>query len=138
MTDRMEPQDDRERFEKYYSKDRTQIKRLIQMAALGTDLAISGYTTVEQAETLIARLGLEPDSCLLDIGAGRGWPGSHIARKSRCKLVSTDIPWEALAGARDEIEEGDFEGCRQVVNADGRALPFRSGSFDGIVHADVF
>lgn len=138
MADRMEPQDDRERFEAYYTKDRTQIKRLIQIAALGTDLGLNGYTTVEEAETLVASLGLKPDSCLLDIGAGRGWPGSHIAKKSSCKLVSTDIPWEALTGARDEIEESDFEGCRQVVNADGRALPFRSESFDGIVHADVF
>ena len=72
-----------------------------------------------------------PAATLLDVGAGRGWPGSHVARTSGCRLVSTDVPWDALltAKTRPGIE---------VVAAQGGALPFRGDTFDAIVHADVF
>lgn len=138
MPDRFEPQDNRANFEGYYLKKSTAIKKMIQMEALGTDLGTNGYTTVEQAETLRAELNLKAESCLLDIGAGRGWPGAHIAEVANCKLVSTDVPWDALVDAKSILSESDYQGCRQVVNADGRALPFRPETFDGVTHADVF
>ena len=122
MSDKSKSQADRENFDDYYLKERTAIKKLIQIEALGTDLGMDGYTTVEQAEKLQEKIALTSESCLLDIGAGRGWPGTHIAQASGCKLVSTDIPWESLVDTKFMLAESDYEGCREVVNADGRAL----------------
>ena len=138
MSDQIESQEDPENFDDYYVKERTAINKLIQIEALGTDLGMNGYTTVEQAEILQQRLVLKTESCLLDVGAGRGWPGTHIANAAGCKLVSTDIPWEALVDTKSRLAENKVEGCQEGVNADGRALPFRQNIFDGVVHSDVF
>ena len=66
----------------------------------------------------------------MDVGAGQGWPGSYVAKTSGCRLVSTDVPWDALLVAKLRRETA-------VVKARGGSLPFRGDSFDAIVHADV-
>ena len=121
-----------------YSPARSQAARQVERAALGHEVGLNGYTTVEQAQILSDYLQLAPSSCLLDLGAGRGWPGSHIAQSNACCLVSSDVPWDALVEARANIESRGILGTSEVVAADGRALPFRAGHFDAIVHADVF
>ena len=84
-----------------------------------------------EAQTLCEHLDLAPAATLLDVGACRGWPGSHVAQTSRCRLVSTDVPWDALLVAKTQPGA-------EVVAAQGGALPFRGDTFDAIVHADVF
>ena len=100
-------------------------------AVLGHEVGLNGYTTVEQAQALHEHLALSSPTRLLDVGAGHGWPGSHLAASSGCSLVATDIPVDALRAAKRYIGQGS------AVSADGRELPFRPGSFDAVVHADV-
>ena len=100
-------------------------------AALGHEVGLKGYTTVEQAQALHEHLALSSHTRLLDVGAGHGWPGSHLAASSGCRLVATDLPVDALRAAKRYIGQGS------AVSADGRELPFRPGSFDAVVHADV-
>ena len=118
-------------FEQRYAKARERAARRIEEAALSQTVGLNGYTTTEEAQTLCEHLGLAPAATLLDVGAGRGWPGSHVARTSGCRLVSTDAPWDALLTAKTRPGT-------EVVAAQGGALPFRGDTFDAIVHADVF
>ena len=83
-------------------------------------------------------LELRPDHRLLDVGAGRGWPGSLLAESSGCRLTCTDIPLNALAGATQIFADGGFGARSEVVAADVVELPFRSATFDAVAHADVF
>ena len=124
-------ENNREFFELKYTTARVRAARRIEEAALGQVVGVNGYTTVVQAQRLGEHLDLEAGATLLDVGTGQGWPGSYIAETTGCRLVSADVPWEALLAAKLRRETG-------VVKACGESLPFRGDSFNAIVHTDVF
>lgn len=122
--------DNLEYFELKYAAARARAGRRLEEAALGQSVGLNGYTTVTQAQALCPLLNLEATATLLEVGSGQGWPGSHIAGTTGCRLVSIDVPWDALLAAK-------LQNQTVVVNARGGALPFRADSFEAIVHADV-
>lgn len=105
-----------------------------ERAAIGGNVGANGYTTIAQADLLADRLEVGPESLLLDLGCGRGWPGAHIAGRTGCRAVLADMPRAALASA-----SGEFGGRTDVaiVQSAGANLPFASRMFDAITHADV-
>ena len=117
-------------FELKYAAARVRAARRVEEAALGEVVGMNGYTTIAQAGMLCEHLGLDASATLLDVGAGQGWPGSYVADTTGCRLVSADVPWEALLAA--QLRRGNT-----VVKARGGSLPFRGDSFDAVVHADV-
>lgn len=128
---------DGEFFAERYRSERSRMARRIERRALGHDVGLNGYTTVDEAQALVECLELSPDQCLLDLGAGRGWPGLHIARTSRCRVITTDVPLEALVEARRTMIDSAHHPHNEALAADGTALPFPARFFDGITHADV-
>lgn len=136
MQRRME--EDRRIFHEKYSRRRSEAARKVERAVFGHDVGLDGFTTVEQAESLCRYLSLGRGDVLLDVGAGRGWPGTHLAGSSGCRLVSTDTPWIALAEARTRIARRGLTQGSGAIAADGQQLPFRSASFEAVSHADVF
>ena len=121
----------RRRLEVQGTRSRPDAVHQVGRAVLGHEAGVNGYTTVEQAQVLHEHLASSSHTRLLDLGAGHGWPGSHLAASSGCRLVATDLPVDALRAAKRYIGQGS------AVSADGRELPFRPGSFDAVVHADV-
>ncbi len=138
MSPELDEQDNFDFFKEKYSRPRSQAARQVERTVLGHEAGLNGYTTVEQAEELYEYLALMDNHHLLDVGGGHGWPGLHLAARSSCALASTDIPFEALREAKVNIAARSLQAANGVIAADGRALPFLSGSFDAIVHADVF
>ena len=122
--------DSLEYFELKYTAARARAGRRLEEAALGQSVGLNGYTTVAQAQTLSDHLQLNPTATLLDVGSGQGWPGSYIVRTKGCRLVSIDVPLDALLATKMKNDS-------VVVNARGEDLPFHTDSFDAIVHADV-
>jgi ubiquinone/menaquinone biosynthesis C-methylase UbiE len=61
-----------------------------------------------------------------------------VAEVSGCRIVESDIPFEALTEARRQFADRGLGGRAVALVADGRALPLADGSFDAVVHADVF
>lgn len=119
---------------RYRLADREPIRRLGR-AVIGADYGASGYTTREEADQIGDLLGLGPGDLLLDLGAGRGWPGLYLSRTTGPTVVLADLPIEGLRAARDRA---DREALRaSMVVASARHPPFGLGSFDGIVHTDV-
>ena len=108
---------------------------MVEREAFGHDLGLNGYTTQRQAEALRSHLRVSPGDSVLEVGAGRGWPGWYVIEPIGCRLVSTDIPRDALLEAKTR---GTTDTALEVAAADGRALPFRPDIFHGIIHADVF
>ncbi|MCH1569819.1 MAG: class I SAM-dependent methyltransferase [Longimicrobiales bacterium] len=96
----------------------------------------NGWTTVEQAEWMAATVGLAPGERLLDLGAGRGWPGELIAQHTGAQLLSVDVPIEALRQGRARMREALGARVWQVCG-DGRALPIGDGHFSAVCHTDV-
>ena len=111
--------------------------RRLERSVLGSDFGGNGYTTVEQAKLLGERLNLGPNSRLLDIGAGRGWPGLFLAKTTGCAVVLTDLPIDAMRRAQERARKEALRERTAGVVASARRLPFRQETFDAIVHTDV-
>jgi protein-L-isoaspartate O-methyltransferase len=103
----------------------------------GINAGITSYTTPAQAGMLADALALAPGVRVLDVGAGSGWPGVYLAKKTGCACVLTDVPAAAIriAAARAAKQEV-LARCSSAV-ASGTHLPFRAKSFDAVMHSDV-
>ena len=91
----MSPAEDRdtiERFTERYRVSASEATRRIERAVIGGDWGANGYTTVTQADRLRAELDLGPESSLLDLGAGRGWPGLYLASVTGCRVAPHPNP----------------------------------------------
>jgi ubiquinone/menaquinone biosynthesis C-methylase UbiE len=132
-----EEHDTRQRFGDRYSEERTDVVRQIERAVIGADFGANGYTTVRQADLLAERLQLRPLMRLLDLGAGRGWPGLYLAARSGCQTVLSDVPVEGLREALARADTEDLADRVTAAASSARGLPFRAGSFDAVVHTDV-
>ena len=124
-----------ERFSHRYAEAGTAAGRLVERSVIGADVGANGYTTLAQADRLAGALDLSPESRLLDLGSGRGWPGLHVAARAGCQAVLTDVPEPAVRAAR---RNSDAASDRVLVaRASATHLPFAARSFDAICHADT-
>jgi methylase of polypeptide subunit release factors len=125
------------RFSQRYGEERGDVVRAIELAVIGGDWGANGYTTIAQADQLAAMLDLDAGSLVLDIGAGRGWPGLYLAARTGCSVVLTDVPAEGLASARERGRRESLDDRTWPVNASARDLPFPAETFNAVVHTDV-
>ena len=125
------------RFAGTYAAAQTDAALLVERDVIGASVGANGYTTVEQADLLAERLDLRPGMRLLDIGAGRGWPGLHLAKRTGCEVVLSDLPPAALRDAAARARSDRLQRRSACVAASANALPFKPGAFDAAVHTDV-
>lgn len=133
----MRDQEARERFADRYREERVDVVRGIEQRVIGGDWGANGYTTIAQADDLAVRLGLRHGDGVLDVGAGRGWPGLYLATSTGCSVVLADVPLEGLTVAAARIRAEHLDERAWCVNASARDLPFRAAVFDAVVHTDV-
>ena len=130
-------QEARDRFVSRYKEERVDVVQEIERRVIGGDWGANGYTTIAQADGLADRLGLRVGDLLLDVGAGRGWPGLYLAATTGCSVVLADVPLEGLSVAAARVRTDYLEERAWCVNASATDLPFRIASFDAVVHTDV-
>ena len=128
----------REDFGAYYDAHHGDVYAAMEEAVIGGDWGANGYTTMTEADELGRALALRPGVRLLDVGAGHGWPGLYLASATGCDVVATDVPIEGLRAGRGRVQELPMLGTAQFVVASANAPPFGRGSFDAVVHTDVF
>ena len=78
------------RFNAYYTAAQAPVIDELQRRVLGSAGGGNGHTHVGQLPVLVSALRLGPNSALLEIGAGAGWPGLALASQSGCRVVLTD------------------------------------------------
>lgn len=127
----------RDRLADRYREERPDVVRKIERRVIGGDWGANGYTTLAQADELATRLHLKRKDLLLDVGAGRGWPGLYLAATTGCTVVLADVPLDALRVAAARITEDHLWSRAWCVNASAAHLPFPRAIFDAIVHTDV-
>jgi 2-polyprenyl-3-methyl-5-hydroxy-6-metoxy-1,4-benzoquinol methylase len=125
------------RFSQRYGEERGDVVRSIELDVIGGDWGANGYTTIVQADQLADVLQLGAGSMVLDIGAGRGWPGLYLSSRTGCSVVMTDVPVEGLASAHERARREGLDERAWSVNASARDLPFAVETFDAVVHTDV-
>ena len=121
----------------YRRKGQAGALRLIEREVFGTSVGVNSYTTVAQADALAGALRLGPGKRLLDIGAGSGWPGLYLAKKTGCEVVLTDLPPDAIRNAVAQASKQGVHGRSSFALASGTHLPFRPRTFDATAHTDV-
>jgi SAM-dependent methyltransferase len=131
------PAEETERFAERHRLAGCDAMKAAELASTGSDYGASGYTTLEQVETLATQLPLGPGDLLLDLGSGTGWPGLHLAELTGCRVVVTDPVGEGPDAARTRARADGIAHRVSAVPADGRAVPVRSGSIDALVHSDA-
>lgn len=131
------PRGSPERFSRIYSRPQTEAELAVERETFGTSEGVCGYTTVAQADLLAQRLALGPGMRLLDIGAGRGWPGLYLARTTGCQVVLSDLPLAGLRQGMRHAHRHKAQDRASFLLAEAAHLPFRPKTFDAIVHTDV-
>ena len=124
-------------FQDRYRNAPSLLVRQIEQRVIGGDWGANGYTTLAQADTLADKLGLTAADRLLDLGSGRGWPGLYLAARTGCRVVLADLPLEGLRVATNRAASEGLASRTGVVAAAASGLPFRTGSFDAVIHTDV-
>ena len=123
------------RFSSRYAEEGTAAGRLVERRVIGANGGVNGYTTLAQADRLVEALNLSPESRLLDLGSGRGWPGLHVAARAGCRVVLTDVPAAAIRAA--QRRSADASDQVSLARASATHLPFAPRTFDAICHADT-
>jgi cyclopropane fatty-acyl-phospholipid synthase-like methyltransferase len=126
-----------ERFADRYRACCSPARQAVERAVLGADYGSTGYTTKSQADLLAEQLRLRRGDRLADIGAGSGWPGIYLARRTGSTVVGTDLPYAGMAAARERAGSDGLRGRAAYAVATGRHQPFRPQAFDAVVHTDV-
>ncbi|HET9477237.1 MAG TPA: methyltransferase domain-containing protein [Dehalococcoidia bacterium] len=115
----------------------SEASRAVERRVIGANFGTNGYTTLPQARALIKTLRLGPGVRLLDVGAGRGWPGLYLAQATGCETVLSDVPMTALRIALAQRDALGLTALVSICRATGTHLPFQVASFDAVVHTDT-
>lgn len=126
-----------QRFTQRYAERYGDAGRAIEFEVIGANVGVNGFTTIAQADRLGRELRLRRGMRLLDLGAGNGWPGLHLAQSSGCRVVLSDPPRTGLRNARKRALKLRMNARCDAVQCSGTALPFAPRSFDAVVHTDV-
>ena len=73
----------------------------------------------------------------LEVGAGSGWPGLHLASLLGCEMTLLDMPLAGLRRAARRAAADRIAGRCRPVAGEGARLPFAASSFDAVLHCDV-
>lgn len=132
-----EEQAQTKRFDELYVRAESPVMQLIERRVCGCNYGSNSWTTRAEAEKIAALLRLRPSLRLMDVGAGSGWPGLHMAAATGCDLVLVDLPLAGLRIAAQRASKDRISGTCWIVVADAAFLPFQDGSFDAISHSDL-
>ena len=126
-----------ERLELSYAKLQTDVMLAIERQVCGCDYGGNSWTTRDDVQKFEKILELQPGLRFLDLGAGSGWPGLYLAKRSGCDLTLVDLPLTGLQIAAERAFNDQLTGACCIVCANATNLPFNDGCFDALSHSDL-
>jgi sarcosine/dimethylglycine N-methyltransferase len=126
-----------ERLELSYANLQTDVMLAIERQVCGCDYGGNSWTTRDDTLKFEKILELKPGLRFLDLGAGSGWPGLYLAKRSGCDLTLVDLPLTGLHIAAERAFSDQLTGACCIVCANATNLPFNDGCFDALSHSDL-
>ena len=126
-----------DRFDTSYARLGTAVMRQITQRVFCCNYPGNSWTTREEADDLVRMLGLVPETTLLDLGSGAGWPALYLASVSGCKAVLVDLPESGLRIGRERARTDGLDKRVQILKADAADLPFPDAAFGAVNHSDL-
>jgi precorrin-6B methylase 2 len=87
-------------------------------------------TSKEKILLLGGRLGLGPDSLVLDVAAGRGGPALLLAGRFGCRITCVERADEFVTAARERVAAAGLGHLIEVVHADAREFTLEPDRYD--------
>ena len=104
--------DAKQRFDERYGEGQNEATVALERDVIGGDYGANSYTTRKQVDVLLERLELRRNQRLLDVGAGRGWPGLYLAKRSGCESSSQTYQLRAFGRPAYALAKtGSIEGA---------------------------
>lgn len=101
------------------------------------DLGQQSFATVRYFDDLSARLRLDANSRVLDVGSGTGGPAIHIAATTGCRVTGVEVNEVGVDVSRRLLADAGLGDRVSFVQADGMAMPFDDESFDAAISMNV-
>jgi SAM-dependent methyltransferase len=101
----------------------------------GINLCQHGMADDQQIELMLAELGLDDTSNVLDLGCGPGWLSSYIQSKRNCRVVGLDI--SPIAIHRAIVRCGSQNPALEFHVGDMTTYDFHGELFDAILLIDT-
>ena len=123
---------------KNYGHFSEEVLRAVRKETYGEDIGQNGWTTVDEYNGFISRLGLVADDHVLEVGSGSGGPALYVARKVGCRVTGIDANESGIAAATRSAVESNLNDRLSFRLADADApLPFTENAFDALICVDA-
>ena len=103
----------------------------------GDDLGQHSFLTPRYFDRIAERLGIGPDTVVLDLGSGTGGPAIHIAAHTGCRMTGLEVNAVGVATARRLLADSGLDERVGFVQGDGMEMPFDDASFDVVISMNV-
>lgn len=87
-------------------------------------------TSAEKIRLLGERLGLGPESHVLDVASGRGGPAIVLASAFGCRITCVERADEFVEVARGRTRDAGLDALIEIVHADASELPLEPNRYD--------
>jgi SAM-dependent methyltransferase len=94
---------------------------------------IQNPTSPEKIELLGERLGLGPESHVLDVASAKSGPPRVLASRFGCRLTCIEEAGEFHLAARQRAAEAGLDTLIEFVHADARDLPLENERYDAVL-----
>ncbi len=96
-----------------------ELNSAIRRAAFGEDIGQFSWTTADEHRRFQHRLGIGPDSSVLEVASGSGGPALFLVRSTGCRLVGIDIHAAGITAANDAAaQQGLSDNASFLVHDD--------------------
>ncbi len=94
------------------------------------DIGQQSFITPRYLDDMIVRLGIGPDTHLLDVGSGTGGPAVYLASATGCRVSGIEINEVGVEVSRSLIANAGLGDRVTVVQGDAHTMPFADATFD--------
>ena len=122
----------------HYARFESRLAAETRREVYGEDLGQTGWRTLEEQGEIVALIGEQSPSHLLDIACGSGGPSLAMVSSTSCQLTGVDIEPEAVAEAKHRaLAMGLSDNVEFVVADCSNRLHFEENTFDVAVCIDA-